>query len=71
VNETPLLFIVVEDIKDAESIAEHLGREKEFKDKDRVPMIRSKGDSDIDTRIVDLLEAAGRAAARSINAQHQ
>jgi hypothetical protein len=56
------LFIVAEDSKDADSIAERLRGEKEFKDKDRVPVIHIKGDSDIDTRIVDLLEAARRAA---------
>lgn len=63
VNEKPLLFVMAEDTKDADSIAERLRREKEFKDKDRVLVIHTKGNGEITQKDLE----AARAAARDVD----
>lgn len=63
VGEKPLLFVMAEETKDADSIAERLRREKEFKDEDRVLVIHTKGDGEITQK--DLEEA--REAARAVD----
>lgn len=59
VGEKPLLFVMAEDIKDADSIAERLRREREFKDKDRVLVIHTRANGEITQKD---LETARRAA---------
>jgi len=63
VGEKPLLFVMAENTKDADSIAERLRREKEFKDKDRVLVIHTKGNGDITQKDLDI----AREAARSVD----
>lgn len=63
VNEKPLLFVMAEDTKDADSIAERLRRENEFKDKDRVLVIHTKGNGEITQKDLE----AARAAARDVD----
>jgi len=63
VNEKPLMFIMAEDTKDADSIAERLRREKEFKDKDRVLVIHTKGNGEITQKDLE----AARKAAREVD----
>jgi type III restriction enzyme len=54
---------MAEDIKDADSIAERLRREKEFKDKDRVLVIHTKGNGEITQKDLE----AARQAAREVD----
>lgn len=63
VGEKPLLFVMAEDTKDADSIAERLRREPEFKDKDRVLLIHTKKNGEITEK--DL--AAAREASRNVD----
>ena len=63
VGEKPLLFVMAEDTKDADSIAERLQREKEFKGEGRVLIIHTKGNGEITQK--DLDEA--RTAAREVD----
>ncbi len=63
VGEKPLLFVMAEDIKDADSIADRLRREKEFKDKDRILVIHTKGNGEITQKDLD----AAREAARAVD----
>ncbi|OGW33249.1 MAG: hypothetical protein A2X58_10935 [Nitrospirae bacterium GWC2_56_14] len=63
VGEKPLLFVMAEDTKDADSIAERLRREPEFKDKDRVLLIHTKKNGEITEK--DL--AVAREAARTVD----
>ncbi len=63
VGEKPLLFVMAEDIKDADSIADRLRREKEFKDKDRVLVIHTKGNGEITQKDLE----AARKAAREVD----
>ena len=63
VGEKPLLFVMAEDTKDADSIAERLRREPEFKGKDRVLLIHTKKNGEITEK--DL--AAAREAARTVD----
>jgi type III restriction enzyme len=59
VGEKPVLFVMAEDTRDADSIAERLRREREFRDKDRVLVIHTKANGEITQKD---LEAARRAA---------
>lgn len=63
VGEKPLLFVMAEDTKDADSITERLRREPEFKDKDRVLLIHTKKNGEITEK--DLAEA--REASRNVD----
>lgn len=54
---------MAEDIKDADSIAGRLRREKEYKDKYRVLVIHTKGNSEITQKDLE----AARAAAREVD----
>jgi len=63
VGEKPLLFVMAEDTKDADSIAERLRREPEFKGKDRVLLIHTKKNGEISTK--DLIIA--RDASRNVD----
>lgn len=62
-GEKPLLFVMAEDTKDADSIAERLRREREFKDKDRILVIHTKGNGEITQKDLD----AAREAARQVD----
>lgn len=63
VGEKPLLFVMAENTKDADSIAERLRREPEFKVKDRVLLIHTKKNGEITEK--DLAEA--REASRNVD----
>ncbi|OGG45155.1 MAG: hypothetical protein A3F84_11875 [Candidatus Handelsmanbacteria bacterium RIFCSPLOWO2_12_FULL_64_10] len=63
VGEKPLLFVMAEDTKDADSIAERLRREKEFKTEGRVLVIHTKGNGEITQKDLE----AARAAAREVD----
>lgn len=60
IGEKPLLFVMAEDIKDADSIAERLRQEKEFKDKDRVLVIHTKGNGEITQKDLEIARRAAR-----------
>lgn len=63
VGEKPLLFVMAENTKDADSIAERLRREPEFNEKGRVLLIHTKKNGEITEK--DLEEA--REAARNVD----
>lgn len=63
VGEKPLLFVMAESTKDADSIAERLRREPEFKDKDRVLVIHTDKAGEISKKDLD----AAREAARNVD----
>lgn len=63
VGEKPLLFVMAEDTKDADSIAERLRREPEFKGNDRVLLIHTKKNGEITEK--DL--AIAREASRNVD----
>lgn len=60
VGEKPLLFVMAEDTKDADSIAERLRREPEFKGKDRVLLIHTKKNGEISTKDLTIARDASR-----------
>lgn len=60
VGEKPLLFVMAEDTKDADSIAERLRREKEFKGEERVLVIHTKGNGEITQKDLDQARQAAR-----------
>jgi type III restriction enzyme len=63
IGEKPLLFVMAEDTKDADSIADRLRREKELEDKDRVLVIHTKGNGEITQKDLE----AARQAAREVD----
>ena len=60
VEEKPLLFVMAESTKDADSIAERLRREPEFKGKDRVLLIHTDKAGEITKKDLDLARQAAR-----------
>jgi len=66
VGEKPLLFVMAESTKDADSIAERLRREPEFKGKDRVLVIHTDKAGEITKKDLD----AARRAAREVDEGH-
>ncbi len=66
VGEKPLLFVMAESTKDADSIAERLRREPEFKGKDRVLVIHTDKAGEITKKDLD----AARQAAREVDEGH-
>jgi type III restriction enzyme len=63
VGEKPLLFVMAESTKDADSIAERLQREPEFKGKDRVLVIHTDKAGEITKKDLE----AARQAARAVD----
>jgi type III restriction enzyme len=63
VGEKPLLFVMAESTKDADSIAERLRREPEFKGKDRVLVIHTDKAGEITKKDLE----AARQAARAVD----
>lgn len=66
VGERPLLFVMAESTKDADSIAERLRREPEFKGKDRVLVIHTDKAGEITKKDLD----DARQAAREVDQGH-
>jgi type III restriction enzyme len=66
VGEKPLLFVMAESTKDADSIAERLRREPEFKGKDRVLVIHTDKAGEITKKDLD----TARQAAREVDEGH-
>jgi type III restriction enzyme len=66
VGEKPLLFVMAESTKDADSIAERLKREPEFKGKDRVLIIHTDKAGEITKKDLDI----ARQAAREVDEGH-
>ncbi len=63
IGEKPLLFVMAEDTKDADSIAERLRVEKEFRGEGRVLVIHTKGNGEITQKDLE----AARTAAREVD----
>jgi len=63
VGEKPILFVMAEDTKDADSIAERLKREPEFKDDGRVLLIHTKKNGEITKKDLDI----AREQAKSVD----
>lgn len=66
VDEKPLLFVMAESTKDADSIAERLRREPEFKGKDKVLVIHTDKAGEITKKDLDI----ARQAAREVDEGH-
>lgn len=60
VGEKPLLFVMAESTKDADSIAERLSREPEFKGKDRVLVIHTDKAGEITKKDLDIARKTAR-----------
>lgn len=60
IGEKPLLFVMAESTKDADSIAERLRREREFKDENRVLLIHTDKAGEITKKDLDIARQAAR-----------